>query len=83
MKNSALNQKKLIQILNFQPKENTSGIFIKKYADGYTIEVDFEKDTFYFGGKIKIAEKYQKIEQIKKSISEELDKIANIEIDYE
>ena len=30
-----------------------------------------------------IAEKYRKIEQIKKSISAELDKIANIEIDYE
>ena len=30
-----------------------------------------------------IAEKYRKIEQIKKSISTELDKIANIEIDYE
>jgi len=29
-----------------------------------------------------IAEKYHKIEQIKKSISEELDKIASIEIDY-
>jgi len=29
-----------------------------------------------------IAEKYRKIEQIKKSISEELDKIASIEIDY-
>ena len=30
-----------------------------------------------------IAEKYRKIEQIKKNISEELDKIANIEIDFE
>jgi len=30
-----------------------------------------------------IAEKHRKIEQIKKSISEELDKIANIEIDYD
>ena len=29
-----------------------------------------------------IAEKYRKIEQIKKSISEQLDKIASIEIDY-
>lgn len=47
-------QKNLIQKLGFQPKENTSGIFIKKYTNGYTIEVDFEKNTFYFGGKIKI-----------------------------
>lgn len=46
--------KKLIQQLGFLPKENTSGIFIKKYIDGYCIEVDFEKDTFHFGGKIKI-----------------------------
>jgi hypothetical protein len=30
-----------------------------------------------------IAEKYRKIEQIKKSISEELDKIAKIEIDFD
>ncbi len=30
-----------------------------------------------------ISEKYRKIGQIKKSISQELDKIANIEIDYE
>lgn len=47
-------QKNLIQKLGFQPKENTSGIFIKKYTNGYTIEVDFEKNTFYFGGKIRI-----------------------------
>lgn len=46
--------KKLIQQLGFLPKENTSGIFIKKYIDGYCIEVDFEKETFHFGGKIKI-----------------------------
>lgn len=52
-----MNQKKLIQKLNFQPKENASGIFIKKYTEGYCIEVDFEKETFFFGGKIKIGEK--------------------------
>lgn len=46
--------KKTIQQLGFLPKENASGIFIKKYADGYCIEVDFEKETFHFGGKIKI-----------------------------
>lgn len=49
-----MNYKKLIQNFNFQPKENTSGIFIKKYPDGYCIEVDFEKETFHFGGKLKI-----------------------------
>ncbi|MBF4515089.1 restriction endonuclease subunit S [Flavobacterium sp. ANB] len=46
--------KKLIQNIGFQAKENASGIFIKKYSDGYAIEVDFEKQTFHFGGKIKI-----------------------------
>lgn len=46
--------KKLIQNIGFQAKENASGIFIKKYSDGYAIEVDFEKQIFHFGGKIKI-----------------------------
>lgn len=40
--------------MGFLPKENSSGIFIKKYADDYCIEVDFEKEIFNFGGKIKI-----------------------------
>jgi len=35
--------KKLKQAIGFQPKENTLRIFIKKYADNYAIEVDFEK----------------------------------------
>lgn len=43
-----------IKIIGFLPKESSSGIFIKKYSDGYSIEIDFEKNTFYFGGKIKI-----------------------------
>ena len=49
--------KKLAQSIGFQPKENTSGIFIKKYANDYAIEIDFEKETFFFGGKIKIGDK--------------------------
>ena len=46
--------KKLIQKLGFSPKENTSGIFQKKYTqfDNYTIEIDFEKEIFLFGDKI-------------------------------
>lgn len=28
--------------------------FLSKYSDGYAIEVDFEKQTFHFGGKIKV-----------------------------
>tara|TARA_R110001583_G_scaffold174587_1_gene329037 strand:+ start:602 stop:4240 length:3639 start_codon:yes stop_codon:yes gene_type:complete len=51
-----MKHKNLIQQLGFTPKENTSGIFQKKYGS-YAIEVDFEKNTFYFGGKIKIGEK--------------------------
>lgn len=49
-----MSTKTLIQKIGFTPKEGSSGIFIKKYAEGYTIEVDFEKETFHFGGKIKI-----------------------------
>lgn len=49
---------KLIQVIGFQPKENAKDIFIKKYQDGYIIEIDFDKKTFYFGGKIKIQGKY-------------------------
>lgn len=53
-----MSYKKFSQFLGFLPKENTSGIFVKKYIDGYTIEIDFEKETFFFGGKIKIGDKY-------------------------
>jgi len=41
------------------------------------------KGEFDITAQQQIAEKYRKIEQIKKSISEELDKIASIEIDFE
>ncbi|MDR1653951.1 MAG: hypothetical protein LBS01_09980 [Prevotellaceae bacterium] len=33
----------IIKILGFLPKENSSGIFEKKYTDGYAVEIDFEK----------------------------------------
>ncbi len=46
--------KNLLQVIGFQPKENAKDIFIKKQPDGYIIEIDFDKKTFYFGGKIKI-----------------------------
>jgi len=46
--------KNLLQVIGFQPKENASDIFIKKYQNDYVIEIDFGKMTFYFGGKIKI-----------------------------
>ncbi|PIE85929.1 MAG: hypothetical protein CSA05_03065, partial [Bacteroidia bacterium] len=46
-----MEEKKLIQALGFKPKENTSGIFHKKY-NSYAIEIDFEKKQFDFGNKI-------------------------------
>lgn len=47
-----MNYKSFIQTLGFTPKENTSGIFHKKY-NGYAIEIDFENALFNFGDKIK------------------------------
>jgi len=52
-----MNNTLLIKKLGFKPKENTSDIFVKKYTDDYAIEVNTEKQTFFFGGKIKIQEK--------------------------
>ncbi len=46
-----MEEKKLIKALGFKPKENTSGIFHKKY-NNYAIEIDFEKKQFDFGNKI-------------------------------
>lgn len=46
--------KKIAQVIGFQPKENASDIFIKKYQNDYCIEIDFKNQTFHFGGKIKI-----------------------------
>jgi type I restriction enzyme M protein len=47
-----MNNKNFIQALGFLPKENTSGVFQKKY-NGYAIEIDFENSVFNFGNKIK------------------------------
>jgi type I restriction enzyme M protein len=54
-----MKQKKLIQVLGFKPKENTSGIFHKTYSkcDNYEVEIDFEKENFNFGDKIKAESK--------------------------
>lgn len=43
----------LIQTLGYIPKENSSGIFYKKYNEDYSIEIDFEKQKIDFGNKIK------------------------------
>src|SRR5450830_1673946 len=49
-----MQNKKLILLLGFIPKENTSDIFHKKYANaaGYCIEVDFNSQKINFGSLI-------------------------------
>jgi len=44
-----------VKKLGFLPKNNTSGVFYKKYkiANDYCVEVDFDKEKFNFGNKIK------------------------------
>lgn len=44
--------KNLLQVIGFQPKENAKDIFVKKYQDGYVIEVDFGKENINYGNKI-------------------------------
>ena len=44
--------KNLLQVIGFQPKENAKDIFIKKYPDGYIIEIDFQKEIINYGDKI-------------------------------
>lgn len=44
--------KNLLQVIGFQPKENAKDIFIKKYPDGYVIEIDFHKEIINYGDKI-------------------------------
>ncbi|MFT3904386.1 MAG: N-6 DNA methylase [Niabella sp.] len=52
-------QKNLIRKLGFIPKENTSGIFQKKYAvcGNYCLEVDFEQEKINLGTLIKVERK--------------------------
>lgn len=42
--------KNLLQVIGFQPKENAKDIFIKKYPDGYIIEIMnlFYVTNFYY-----------------------------------
>lgn len=60
-----MNYKKIIQILGFSPKENTAGIFEKKYGN-YAVEIDFKKNQFNFGGKIKFGDSQKTIQNIVK-----------------
>ncbi len=52
-----MDYKSLVKNLGFYPKENVSNIFRKVFAENYIIEIDFEKQTFFYGGKIKVYEK--------------------------
>ncbi len=51
--------KNLIQKLGFIAKENTIGMFLKKYSkhNNYIIEINFDKKNFFFGEKIKVQSK--------------------------
>ncbi|WP_444626656.1 N-6 DNA methylase [Flavobacterium columnare] len=49
--------KKLAQVIGFQPKENAKDVFIKKYQNGYIIEIDFEKELIDYGNSIKCESK--------------------------
>ncbi len=44
--------KNLAQTIGFQPKENAKDIYIKKYKDGYILEIDFHKEIINYGDKI-------------------------------
>jgi type I restriction enzyme M protein len=54
-----MDNKKFLGKLNFVPKENSAGVFIKKYpqAGNYAIEVNFEKEHINYGDKIKAESK--------------------------
>lgn len=57
--------KKFIKALGFVPKNNETGIFQKKYGK-YSIEVDFDKNQFNFGGKINFGDSKNTIQNIVK-----------------
>lgn len=49
-----MSNKKFVQKLGFLPKNNTSGIFYKKFsAFNYVVEINLEEKRFNFGSKIK------------------------------
>lgn len=55
--NTVLNEKNLIISLGFTAKENSNGIYQKKYADNYTIEIDFVNEKFNYGNLIQAESK--------------------------
>lgn len=55
--NTVSNEKNLIISLGFTAKENSNGIYQKKYADNYTIEIDFVNEKFNYGNLIQAESK--------------------------
>ncbi len=47
-----MTHKLLLKQLGFLPKENAQDVFIKKYLDGYAIEIDFQKKLINYGSQI-------------------------------
>lgn len=50
-------EKNLLLTLGFTAKENSNGIFYKKYADNYTIEIDFINEKLDYGNLIQAQSK--------------------------
>ncbi|MDR1637283.1 MAG: N-6 DNA methylase, partial [Treponema sp.] len=50
-------EKKLARTLGFSPKDKTTDVYHKKYASGYTIEIDFENSAINYGKEIKSGSK--------------------------
>jgi type I restriction enzyme M protein len=50
-------EKDLVRQLGFSPKEKESGIFRKKYTNGYVIEINFDKKIINYGKDIKFDSK--------------------------
>ena len=57
--------KELVRKIGYSPKENSKGIFQKKYGN-YAIEIDFEKNQFNFGGEINFGNSKNTIQNIVK-----------------
>ncbi|MDA3953717.1 MAG: N-6 DNA methylase, partial [Bacteroidales bacterium] len=54
-----MQHKNLLEVLGFEPKENTTGVFHKKFTlnSNYSIEVDFEKEKINYGHLITVESK--------------------------
>jgi type I restriction enzyme M protein len=52
-----MHEKELVKALDFSPKDKTTDVYHKKYAFGYTIEVDFENSAINYDKKIKCGSK--------------------------